>query len=229
MDQETSLPELSNQLLLAIKMQKPHQELVAILNSKKGSDLFIELNTDALKKAFWINIYNAFFQILRKDMQLGKPAIFRNKVINIAGHLFSLDDIEHGILRRFRWKLSLGYLPNIFTSKLIRKLAAKKVDYRIHFALNCGAESCPPIAFYDSNRINDQLDMATQSFLESETSVDHEKKIIFISKLFQWFRGDFGGQKGIRTILKQQINVEQPGYKLDYNPYSWNEQLDNYA
>ena len=54
---------------------------------------------------------------------------------------FSLDDIEHGILRRnARNHIEVG------DSKLTHMV--DKVDYRIHFALNCGAQSCPAIAFY---------------------------------------------------------------------------------
>ena len=40
-------------------------------------------------------------------------------------------------------------------------MAVDVIDFRIHFALNCGAKSCPPIAFYSYDKINDQLDLAT--------------------------------------------------------------------
>ena len=46
------------------------------------------------------------------------------------------------------------------------------------FALNCGAKSCPPIAFYNAADIDAQLDLATQAFLEGESEFDDEQKII---------------------------------------------------
>jgi len=97
----------------------------------------------------------------------------------------SLDEIEHGVLRKYRIKKSLGYLPNWFAPAWIKKWAVDQLDYRIHFALNCGAASCPPIAFYNDIRIDSQLEMATLSFLESETKIDHSSRTIHLSQLFQ--------------------------------------------
>ena len=47
-------------------------------------------------------------------------------------------------------------------------------DPRIHFALNCGAVSCPPIAVYEGESLDEQLDIATEGFLEGNTIVDKE-------------------------------------------------------
>lgn len=221
--------KLSEALLLAVKMEHPIQDLAKKLAGLYLSELSGQLKNDQYKKAFWINIYNAFFQILRKVDQVDKSNIYTGKFIEIAGHQFSLDDIEHGILRRYRYKFSLGYFPNPFADSLIKKLAVDLMDYRIHFALNCGAESCPPIAFYSSNKIEAQLENATLSFLESETQIDEIKKEIHISKLFKWYHGDFGGNRGIRKILGQKLNLDTKGFKLKYNNYSWAEQLGNYS
>jgi thiol-disulfide isomerase/thioredoxin len=45
-------------------------------------------------------------------------------------------------------------------NKALPHLAAvqKKVDYRIHFALNCGAKSCPPIVYYSPEKLDQQLE-----------------------------------------------------------------------
>ena len=220
---------LSGELLLAMKMEEDPGPKMEELKQYSFSMLLEDLHNDASKKAFWINIYNAWFLILRKIKKTDKSRIYKIKEVCIAEKYFSLDDIEHGILRKYRWKFSLGYLPNIFSSALIKKLAVRKIDYRLHFALNCGAESCPPIAFYSAEKIDQQLDWATRSFLESETDVDPEKKEIHISRLFQWYKGDFGGSRGIRSILKQQVDINAAGHKLVYKPYSWDEVLDNFV
>ena len=224
-----SANQLSEKLLLAVKKSEPFEEWVLKLESLSFSNLQKDLSNDDLKKAFWINIYNAFFQILRKVQKVDKPEIYRDKLFTIAGEKFSLDDVEHGILRRYRWKFSLGYLPNLFAPSLIKNLAVSKVDYRIHFALNCGAVSCPPIAFYTSKRIEPQLEMATGSFLEGETDIFKDKKEVHVSRLFQWFAGDFGGKLGIRKILKKQLEFDSTGFKIVFKEYSWEEQLDNYS
>jgi len=221
--------QLSEKLLLVVKMEQPTKALMDELAALSLSQLQNDLTTDSFKKAFWINIYNAYFQILRKELKAEKPKIYRDKLFTIAGHKMSLDDVEHGILRRFRYKYSLGFLPNFFTKRLIKKLAVNQLDYRIHFALNCGAKSCPPIAFYTFDKIEQQLEMATISFLEGETTVKEEQKEIHISRLFQWFLGDFGGKSGIRKILKDKLKIDKPTYKLVFTEYSWDEALDNYT
>lgn len=224
-----SINKISEKLLLAVKTNQPHDSFLSQLVNYSLDQLQQELENDDAKKAFWINIYNALFQIFRKLDNIDKPEIYRDKLIKIAGENFSLDDVEHGILRRYRYKYSLGFLPNIFTRSLIKKLAVKKVDYRIHFALNCGAVSCPPIAFYSLEKIEPQLQTATLSFLEGETDILEGKKEIHITKLFKWFLADFGGKSGIRKILKEYLKIEPKGYSLVFKSYSWEEDLNNYA
>lgn len=220
--------QLSEKLLLAVKTQTPTGEVIARLEGLPSASLKSNLDSDARKKAFWINIYNAFFQILRKERGLEKPDIYRLKLINIAGYRFSLDDIEHGILRKYRLKWALGYLPNPLVSTTIRAFAVKKIDYRIHFALNCGARSCPPIAFYSPEKIERQLDMATVSFLEDETRIFPEEKEVRTTRLFQWFIGDFGGARGVRQILEQKLHLDLQDMRIIFQPYDWSEELDNF-
>ena len=112
--------QLSEQLLLQVKKQESTDQLRAELAQVNLQILTSALRFDIQKKAFWINIYNAFFQILRKEKKVGKPEIYRSKLIPLAGHHFSLDDIEHGILRKYRLKWGLGYLPNPFAPALIK-------------------------------------------------------------------------------------------------------------
>merc|ERR1719184_519606 len=67
------------------------------------------------------------------------------------------------------------------------KVSLTKLDPRLHFALNCGARSCPPIRIYTEERINSQLEMATESFLSQEVNVvakEANKWEVVMSKLF---------------------------------------------
>lgn len=222
------LTTLSEHLLLLVKQKENTTAIRLSLRNLTLKNLKDNLVNDSLKKVFWINLYNAFYQILREE-NIDKKIIYTKKVIPIANKLFSLDDIEHGILRRFRYKYSLGYFPNLFIKNHIKELALDTIDYRIHFALNCGAKSCPPIAFYSKKTIHNQLDVATRSFLESETLFFDAKKEIHTTKLFKWFFKDFGGYKGIKEIFKTQLNKDINTYTIRFKPYSWEDDLYNFT
>ncbi|CDF78106.1 conserved hypothetical protein (DUF547) [Formosa agariphila KMM 3901] len=229
MENSNRLLTISGALLLQVKLKKESRELEETLGMLSMAELYSELITDSEKNTFWINIYNAYFQILfSRDSTLGK-AIFRNKDINIAQTYFSLDDIEHGILRRYRWKQSLGYFRNPFASRIVKKLAVSTIDYRIHFALNCGAKSCPPIAFYTLDALDEQLKEAMYSFLSSETSVNINTNTVHTSKLLFWYQGDFGGVKGVKAMLNTVLQIEINSYSLKYNSYSWEPHLENFV
>ena len=220
--------KLSEDLLLNVKLEKDTKILQESINTLSLQDLQKDLASEENKLAFWINIYNAYYQILHYSKGLKNPEIYKAKEISIASELFSLDDIEHGILRRYRWKYSLGYLPQFWASSIIKKLAVKSVDYRIHFALNCGAASCPAIAFYNAQDINDQLENAADLFINEDTVIDDAKKEIKITKLFQWFKADFKGAKGIRSILEKYLSKDLSGYKLTFKTYDWSEKMKNF-
>ena len=229
MEPDNGIIALSGQLLLSVKMGDTTDDLEQALATLSLSTLNAELNTDDAKKTFWINIYNAFFQVLTSRDKKTKPGIFSEKLIDVAAKKFSLDDIEHGILRRYRWKYSLGYFPQPFPSKLVKQLAVSKIDFRIHFALNCGAVSCPPISFYKLDTLNQQLDMATTSFLTSETVIDDHTKTVTISRLMQWFKADFRGTKGINGILSKYLKIDIGHYNINYNKYNWADRLNNFS
>lgn len=220
--------QLSEDLLLNVKMGKETAGLMAELADVDYGYMQTALINDRRKKAFWINCYNAYYQILRDTTELQKPEIYREKRITIAGEKWSLDDIEHGILRRYRNKYTKGFMPQLFVKKHIKDHAVNQLDYRIHFALNCGAKSCPPISFYDSDGIEHSLDVATLSFIKSETEVDEAKKEIHVTALFSWFKADFGGERGIRLLLEEKLGIKTEGYKIVYKDYSWDDDLGNF-
>lgn len=220
---------LSEQLLYHVKTEAATDTLERQLATINLPDLVYGLSDDKARKTFWINIYNAWFQILATREHKTRPAIFTNKLVNVAGTLFSLDDIEHGILRRYRNKLSQGYREQSNVPVAIKQLAVAEIDYRIHFALNCGAKSCPPIAFYKYERIDDQLNLAAASFLSSETKVDETNKELTTSKILFFYEGDFGGKAGILKMLSKYLNQNFTGYKIKYAPYDWDAKLKNFS
>lgn len=112
---------LSEQLLYNVKIDKPTDSIQKNLSRYSLEDLRTGLVNDNARKAFWINLYNAWYQIFAIRDKKSKNVIFTDKDIRFSDFSLSLDDIEHGILRRYRWKYSLGYLPQFLPSWRIRR------------------------------------------------------------------------------------------------------------
>ena len=227
-----NLNDLSQNFIYAARADgetKAYVDTLAVMNE---SALFEQLNNDAQKKAFFINIYNGYVQLLlKKDPEKYKKrsAFFSNKQILLAGHNISLDDLEHGILRHSRIKWSLGYFGKIFPARFERKLRVDKIDYRIHFTLNCGAKSCPAIAYYKPEQINEQLDLATKTYLEGEANYVKENNTLYLPALMSWFRVDFGGKKKEVGLCKKLGLLPADVHpKVIYNKYNWSLYLKNY-
>ncbi len=118
-------------------------------------------------------------------------------------------------------------MNKLFPSAFERATRVDKLDNRIHFALNCGDKSCPPIAYYDPEKIEMQLELSTNTYLHSEVEYDHDSSVIFLPKMMSWFSGDFGGKKGTRKFL-QQYSVEHADAKIKFKSYDWQLYLANY-
>lgn len=156
------------------------------------------------RKAFFINVYNALtiHGLSSCDSVpssvLEVEGFWRNTCYSIGGEIYSLDDIEHGILRCNRPHPS----GDVMFSKEDPKLenAMTSLDPRIHFALVCGAKSCPAIQVYSAAKLERGLDLAANSFCEQEVKIFKETKTVTLSKIFQWYSSDFGDSK--RNQLK---------------------------
>lgn len=131
-------------------------------------------------------------------------------VIGNQNLVFSLDDIEHGVLRSNR--IHPGTKKQFFISSDPRvKYIVQNFEPRIHFALNCGAKvvnssllvhfkqikfyshlkGCPPISFYTVENLERGLKLATANFITSETNVNIKTKAVELSKLLLWYKSDF--------------------------------------
>jgi hypothetical protein len=222
------LVDLSIRFISAVKggdSKKEQEELRAIT----AKQLMEGLSNDAAKKVFWMNLYNGWYQLGASQFSEEIKNIYTDRFIPFSDFSMSLDDIEHGVLRRYRWKYSLGYLPRFFPSKRIKEMAVHKIDYRIHFALNCGAKSCPPITIYKMESVHGQLDKSTSRFITSETGIDEKGKVVYTSKILSWYRGDFRKTGGVRSFLSNILQKDLSGYKIKYKTYDWSLQLNNYG
>lgn len=219
------------QLLEALKSGQDPKPFQLILESSTQKELVEELDTDPERFAFWVNLYNAYIQIrlnANPEYYNDRGNFFSSELIHVAGRDMSFEDIEHGIIRGSQSKFLLGYFKNPFAKSFKKKFRPEKRDYRVHFALNCGAKSCPPVAIYSADKIDQQFDKSAKMFLEKFSSYNKEANKVNSSSLLLWFVGDFGGVGGSKEVLKKYGIVPSADVELDYDTYDWTLALNNY-
>ena len=218
---------------MALKTDKPHEKYNDTLATIDVTKLADELNTHERQLAFWINTYNALVQQkIKEDTSTYRDAsiFFKERNLEIGGQFISLDDVENGILRG---KI-IGASPHSTGSGtpatgFIEQFRLKKLDPRIHFALNCGASSCHPIAFYSDNQLDEQLSLAEASFIQSSSVYTPETNTLEISEIFKWFEDDFGGKNGIFDLMvRYEILPKETSPTIKYTPYDWSLTLENW-
>jgi hypothetical protein len=222
---------LAHDLLRAVRLDEPTTELEVALRDLDEGVLDAALSDDDAALAFWLNCYNAFTQLAlaANPDRYDRHRFFGREIAPIAGHVLSLDDIEHGILRRGHVKWGLGYLRSPFGGSFLRRMRPSRRDARIHFALNCGAASCPPIAAYTAAGIDDELDVATAAHLDSEVEYDSATDTVTVPRVMFWFRGDFGGKAEIIRMLREFECIPADATpSLSYSAYEWELRLGNY-
>lgn len=235
-----SYAKLSMQLVETVRDVEPYHKITGCLAAATPETLRSDLDTEEKEKAFWLNIYNAYIQI----RLLEEPELFETRTNHffgfnffsspqfiIAGKNLSFDDIEHGIMRRSSYKISMGYLrkPALLENNFIKTFWWDEIEPRIHFALNCGAASCPPITVFDPGRVDEQLDITTRQYLDKHTEYDHAENTVKVTSLISWFRGDFGGVSGAVEMLKSYgIIPEDADPSVEFREYDWTLDLGNY-
>lgn len=225
--------DLSEEFLKNIVNGQSTNEIRAQLYSTTLEELENGLETDAEKLAFWTNIYNAYIQVIlakNPDLYKDRQAFFKKEQIPIAGRLISFAKIEHGIIRKSQWELGGGLIRTWFPDKFERELRVDARNYHIHFALNCGAKDCPPVAIYEADRLEEQFDKGTKAYLTRVSEYNSDTKEVRTTPLFSWFRGDFGCKSGVKDILKE-YGIVPTTKKIDvtYKDYDWTLDLDNFT
>jgi len=184
--------------------------------------------------AFWINVFNA--GVLRDAAELQGlrsvrevQAFFERPRLRIGPHDYSLDDIEHGLLRgnvakpgRSRPPMERGD-PRLESMPIV-------FDERVHFALYSACRSSPPLRVYGYGWLDRQLEEASAAYLRHGVRVEKQGALIVVPRLFQWFAPDFGGDSGIVDFVVARIEddavVEMVDrrlgrVKLQYAEFDW--------
>jgi glutaredoxin len=198
---------------------------------------------------FWINTYNALIVHAvavhgAAASTLARLTWFGAVSYEIGGARFSANDVEHGVLRGNAPSpaspLALAGLgrwaPRTFCARDARAtLALRLVDARIHFALNCGARSCPPVRLYTPDRLEAGLEGAAAAFC-ADVEVDAATRTVTLSSIFKWYGADFGSKRQLLERLAAWVRPEvrprleaalaaggadAEGITLEYRPYNW--------
>lgn len=228
-DQYWNAVELSRQVVEAarsVKFADSFRELTARLRSVHPG----ALPTDAHRIAFLLNVYNALvldavhaFGIRESIRE--RTGFFHTAAYDIGRQVFSLYQLEHGLLlgnRSIHPRLKppfdlgderLGYAP-------------ATVDPRVHFALNCATKSCPPIASYDEQELDAQLDMATRAFANSREGLNDDGEILTLSPIFLMHEHDFGGQEHLGEWMARYVDDAGVRQRLidgdfEFGEYDW--------
>lgn len=208
--------DFAEQFLYATRTDEDYSKYIDTLENIKIDSLKIQLDTDAKRLAFWIDIYNALVQVEGKE----NPEDYQNRDVffnelknNIGGVEVSLNDIENGILRG---------KEIIVPNKIVDEFKMDSLDYRIHFTLNCGATSCPPIAYYTPEDLESQLQTAEKHYITDGSKYIDSTNTVQISELFLWYEEDFGGQEQIIQLMKKhEVVPYDANPNIVYKKYDW--------
>ncbi len=164
-------------------------------------------NSRTEKMAFWINAYNAFTVKLILDnyptssitqLKGGKP--WDAKFVKIGSQTYSLNQIEHEILRK------------------------QYFDARLHFVLVCAAQSCPKLLnkAYTASNLYAEMDKQARYFINNPSKNKLSASAAQVSKLFDWYKDDFTKKGSLISFINKYSNVKLgSGAKVSYLSYDW--------
>jgi len=162
--------------------------------------------------AFWLNAYNAvivraILEGYSAESTLSRYSLFYRHKQDIAGSARTPNDIEHRILR-------------------------PSGDSRIHFALVCASSSCPKLRrqAWIGETLDRDLDEEARRFITEprRNRISPDAATIHLSKIFEWYRDDFGGtDESVRTFIgrytgepeRRYLHERQP--TIEYLDYDW--------
>jgi hypothetical protein len=167
-----------------------------------------KFTSTAEEKTFYLNAYNVMVikGIINAYPVKGPLAIdgfFDKKTFLVNGQQLTLNQVENDIVRK------------------------KYNDARIHFALVCGAKSCPPLPSYAYRPavLDGQLETLTRQSIQNSsfTKIDYGKKTAALSMIFNWYKPDFVNAKGsMEAFLNTYLKIPLPaGTVISNYEYDW--------
>jgi hypothetical protein len=176
------------------------------------------LTTRSERLTFWINAYNVLaIDLVTRNLPIASirdigsflRPVWKHEAGRIGGRAYTLDEIEHQILR------PLG-------------------EPRVHAAIVCASVSCPSLARtpYRTPQLDVQLDAALARWLADPrkgSRLDPAAGVLQLSAIFDWFAEDFEAAGGVLPYLTPHLPeatrrwLAEHGGKaeLAYFDYDW--------
>ncbi len=157
------------------------------------------------------NAYNAFTlrmilqnMPLNSIMDLEEP--FKQKQHLISGKTWSLDEIEHTGIRPI-------------------------IGWKVHSMVVCAAVSCPPLAqnAFQADSWEEVMEERHRVWFAREdlNQFDEKNKELRLSKLFEWYAGDYEGDHRVEALLKKygpesaRKTLKKRKVSISYLDYDW--------
>ena len=200
-------------------IQKDRRDMDAYLallraSSPKSNPGMFSTRADAM--AYWINAYNAFVTNgvavkypVKSVRDLGFAfGFFRAREYVAGGTTMSLNNVEHDTLRK------------------------EFNDPRVHFAIVCASLGCPYLArdAFLPRKLEEQLDAGARQFVgeDRNVSIDPGRNEVVLSKIFDWYAGDFGGKGKLveyvqrySTPARREALARLKNPRLRFRDYDW--------
>ena len=166
----------------------------------------------AAQTAFWLNVFNAI--VVRDAPELARAhgpreveRFFESPRVNIGGLGYSLDDIEHGLLRGNVPKFG-GRRAPMRQDDPRRAYTPLAYDERMHFGLYCACRSSPPLRAFSAGMLDLQLEQATAEYLRREVRVEERGARVILPRQFYWYAADFGGERDALAFALARLDEE---------------------
>ncbi len=185
---------------------------------KNMSKIHIDSYNRHEQLAYWINIYNA----LTVQTVANYYPVTTIQEVNISPGLFSVGPWGANLITIENTMLTLDDINN----RIIRPIWN---DSRTHYALNNASIGAPNLSrkAYQGSILEEQLNNATSTYINSLRGVNVIEGRLIISKLYDWYAEDFGVTKQDIIIhllqfakepLKSQLNHIN---SIDNYMYNW--------
>jgi len=175
-----------------------------------------------------------FIKVGIPSTDLKRMSFFNQVSFNVGGDVLSFNELENGIMRanaKPPYQLSRTFNPRDTKNRLI----VKTFNSRIHFALNCGAKSCPPVKKFTVAGLDEELRIAAEAFAEQDENVKviEENHELYLNRIFKWYKVDFGNSlsslpcyilkllRGKKKESLQRMINKKTKISVKFFPYNW--------
>ena len=193
--------------------KEDHDKLKSYINKLESIDP-TSLNKNE-SFVYWVNMYNAVtIDVILNEYPTNSilnirsgllPGPWKKKLITVNNTKLSLDNVEHGILRKF-WN-----------------------EPRVHYAVNCASIGCPNLSTtpFVVDGLDEKLTQAAIAYVNHPRGVTFKKGKLQVSTIYKWFKEDFGKEDQnvidhIRQYASPDLKKKLEGYtSISKYKYSW--------